>query len=65
MNINDNTPENKRLSVELPADLVDLVESEARARMVGRGLLIEHLLRDGISRLAPVTSFFRSDDASD
>lgn len=45
----------KRISLDLPEDLVDLIEAEAAARMVGRALLIEHLVRDGIDRLVPVS----------
>jgi len=52
-NINDTTT-TRRLSLDLPAGLVDEIEAECAARMVGRGVLIEHLVRDGLTRLVPV-----------
>ena len=52
-NINDTTT-TRRLSLDLPAGLVEQIEAECATRMVGRGVLIEHLVRDGLTRLVPV-----------
>lgn len=50
-------PANDRVStsVRLPPDLLDRIDAEAKARIVGRSLLIENLLRFGLDQLPPIT----------
>jgi hypothetical protein len=47
------------VSLDLPPELVEDLTEAARSRVVGRGLLIEHLLRDGLERLVPVEELVR------
>lgn len=51
--------ETRRISLDLPTDLLDAISTAADERVVGRSLLIEHLLRDGLDRLIPVDQFVR------
>jgi hypothetical protein len=53
------TPEKRRLSIVLPADLVDAVSEAARARLLGRDLFIELVLTDTLAHLAPPESVLR------
>lgn len=47
----------KHVTLSLPADLVDELDTAARARCVGRGLLIEMLLTQGLRRLTSPEQF--------
>lgn len=51
------SPDRKRHSttVRLPADLLDRLDSVAEDRVIGRGKLIELLIRRGLDQLAEVT----------
>lgn len=47
------TEPRKRTSVSIDAALAETIREKAAERLIGPGLLAEHLLRDGLSRLAP------------
>ena len=49
-------PKNKRIAVSfrLPPELVDEIDAQAAARVIGRNLLVDHLLRAGLDHLAPI-----------
>lgn len=52
-------PDLRRVSLDLPPELIDELTEAARARVIGRGLLIEHLLRFGLEQLVPVEELTR------
>ena len=47
----------KQVTLSLPSELVDALDEAARARCVGRKLLIEMLLTQGLRRLMPADSY--------
>lgn len=49
-------PDNARVSttLRLPAELLDRLDAEAEARVLGRTKLVELLLRSGLDSLPPV-----------
>lgn len=57
-------PEKARHStaLRLPVDLLEALDAECEKRVIGRNRLVEHLIRDGLTRLPPV-SLSRGDDA--
>lgn len=57
--------ERKHVTIDLPAALVDQLDRAASERCVGRKLLIEMLLTQGLRRLTPATAFLFGDDAHD
>ena len=50
-------PENKRhqATFRIPPDLLEVLDAEAHARVIGRSLLVEWLLREGLKALPPAT----------
>jgi hypothetical protein len=44
---------------KMPRELVDAIDRAAAERMVGRRLLIELFLREGLERLVPVAELVR------
>jgi hypothetical protein len=52
----------KRTSVSIDVELVERLRKEADARLIGPGLLAEHLIRNGLDRLAPAESLLRSSE---
>lgn len=52
-------PGHRHLTLELPGDLIDELGAAAEARVIGRNLLGEHLIRDGLRHLIPVDQFIR------
>lgn len=47
----------KHVTLSMPTELVDSLDTAARDRCVGRNLLIEMLLTQGLRRLMPADSF--------
>jgi len=54
--------EDVTLTVKIPRDVLVAIDRAARDRLVGRGRLVEHLLRYGLDHLAdPSEALFRSE----
>lgn len=49
----------QRISLDLPPELIERLAAAARERVIGRSLLIEFLLTDGLDNLVPVDQFVR------
>ena len=47
----------RTIATSLPVTLVERLDTEARARLVGRNLLIEMMLTQGVERLQPPAIF--------
>lgn len=49
----------RRLSIELDTDLVTALDAAANERCIGRTVLMDHILRDGLNRLIPLDDLIR------